>query len=135
MNVYKSFINNFADDCHDMLSQAKSFKFVAILLQLTLMLCLITISLSVFMKFTNYKCVSYDTNFAQVRHCYLKLIKRNTVALNSHFELKKTPWSPVKVWLTYSLNMLVFNFTNWKYEILLKSRALKEIQWLSSVSV
>ncbi|KAH8257502.1 hypothetical protein KR038_010799 [Drosophila bunnanda] len=42
-------------------------------------------------RFTNLECKSLDADFVEVKECYLKLVRRNVVAMNSHLVIKYGP--------------------------------------------
>lgn len=49
------------------------------------------------LKFTKLECKSLDKSFADFNKCYLKAIRRDTVALNIHIRLFQVPVYNVSV--------------------------------------
>lgn len=60
--------------------------------------------LSTFVRFTNIKCEEFDKPFADFKHCQIKVIGRNKVALRVHVRLFQIPVNNVSVRFFIDLN-------------------------------
>lgn len=60
------------------------------------LLNLIVLTLAAF-KFINLKCIEFDTTFATIPICKLKMVQRGVVGLDLHVKLHKIPVNNVSV--------------------------------------
>jgi len=58
-------------------------------------------------RFTNFQCSSMDTQFVEVKKCFLKMVRRNVVGMNLHLAIKyDQPINKVQ------LNLIIFRKSN-----------------------